>query len=161
AGLSQSFYDYYSPPAMQYRGGFLPASDTGDGGWWVWAYTAQFGGGVSATISTEARRTTQIIDANCTAAFASTCGTTIPGGYPAAATVGGVGVAGAGSLFPGVGAYGGMQMGDFVANLRVDQAWGGAQIMGAVHQVNATYYSAVAAGAPTATSLGHPSDAYG
>src|SRR5262249_10889185 len=110
AGLSQSFYDYYSPPAMQYRGGFLPASDTGDGGWWVWAYTAQFGGGVSATISTEARRTTQIIDANCTAAVAATCGTTIPGSYPAAATVGGVGVAGSNSLFPGVGAYGGQQM---------------------------------------------------
>ena len=33
AGLSQSFFDYYSVPAMQYRGGYLPASDTGDGGW--------------------------------------------------------------------------------------------------------------------------------
>ena len=64
AGLSQSFFDFYSVPAAQYRGGYLPASDTGDGGWWVWAYTAQFGGGFSGTISTEARRTTQIIDAN-------------------------------------------------------------------------------------------------
>ena len=60
AGLSQSFFDFYSVPAMQYRGGYLPASDTGDGGWWVWAYTAQFGGGFSGTISSEARRTTQI-----------------------------------------------------------------------------------------------------
>ena len=49
AGLSQSFFDFYSVPAMQYRGGYLPASDTGDGGWWVWAYTAQFGGGFSGT----------------------------------------------------------------------------------------------------------------
>ena len=161
AGLSQSFFDFYSPAAMQYRGGYLPASDTGDGGWWVWAYTAQFGGGVSATISTEARRMTQVIDANCTAAVAATCGTTIPGAFPATATVGGVGVAAAGSLFPGAGAYGGMQMGDFVANLRVDQAWGGAQIMGAVHEVNATYYSAAVAGGPTATSLGHPGNAWG
>ena len=64
AGLSQSFFDFYSVPAAQYRGGYLPASDTGDGGWWVWAYTAQFGGGFSGTISTEARRTTQIIDQN-------------------------------------------------------------------------------------------------
>jgi hypothetical protein len=55
AGLSQSFFDFYSVPAMQYRGGYLPASDTGDGGWWVWAYTAQFGGGFSGTISSEAR----------------------------------------------------------------------------------------------------------
>ena len=28
-----------------------------------------------------------------------------------------------------------------VANLRVDQAWGSAQIMGALHEVNATYYA--------------------
>jgi Porin subfamily len=141
AGLSQSFFDFYSVPAMQYRGGYLPASDTGDGGWWVWAYTAQFGGGFSGTISTEARRTT--------------------GSFPSTATIGGVGVATAGAVLPGVGAYGGMQTGDFVANLRVDQAWGGAQIMGAAHEVNASYYSAAVAGAPTAASLAHPSDKWG
>ena len=44
-------------------------------------------------------------------------------------------------LHPGNGAYGGMQSTDFVANLRVDQAWGSAQIMGAAHEVNASYYS--------------------
>ena len=32
-------------------------------------------------------------------------------------------------------------MPDIVANLRVDQAWGSAQIMGAVHMVNAAYYT--------------------
>ena len=36
--------------------------------------------------------------------------------------------------------YGGFQAPDIVANLRVDQAWGSAQIMGALHDVNATYY---------------------
>jgi hypothetical protein len=150
AGLSQSFFDYYSVPAMQYRGGYLPASDTGDGGWWVWAYTAQFGGGVSATISTEARRTTQII--NQTAAGATvgtaTTGTVVPGSYVSA-------VAGAGSLLPGAGAYGGQQAGDFVANLRLDQAWGGGQIMAAAHEVNANYYTATVPGS------GHPGDQWG
>ncbi len=92
AGLSQSFFDFYSVPAMQYRGGYLPASDTGDGGWWVWAYTAQFGGGFSGTISSEARRTTQIIDANALPGPAGTQalaggGTIAPGGFPCAATV--------------------------------------------------------------------------
>src|SRR5258708_26500224 len=92
AGLSQSFYDFYSPAAMAYRGGYLPASDTGDGGWWVWAYTAQFGGGFSGTISTEARRTTQIIDANALPTVAGTFvlaggGTITPGGFPCAATL--------------------------------------------------------------------------
>ena len=163
AGLSQSFFDFYSVPAMQYRGGYLPASDTGDGGWWVWAYTAQFGGGFSGTISTEARRTTQIIDANCAATgntTTPTCGTFVPGSFPSALTANGNATTG-GALFPGVGAYGGMQTGDYVANLRVDQAWGGAQIMGAAHEVNASYYGAAAAGAPSVLSGAHPSDRWG
>jgi hypothetical protein len=161
AGLAQSFYDFYLPAGMAYRTNYLPSSDTDDAGWWVWAYTAQFGGGVSATISAEQRRTTQIIDANCAAAVAATCGTAIPGGFPAAATVGGVGVSGAGSLFPGAGAYGGLQAPDVVGNLRVDQAWGGAQIMGAAHEVNATYYSTAIGAGPGAASLAHPGDRWG
>ena len=40
----------------------MPQEDTGDGGWWVWGYTAQFGGGFSATLSAEERRDSQIID---------------------------------------------------------------------------------------------------
>ena len=153
AGLSQSFFDFYSVPAAQYRGGYLPASDTGDGGWWVWAYTAQFGNGVSATISSEARRTTQIIDQN---AAGTIFGDIIPGSY-------GSPVGGGGALFPGAGAYGGMRTPDLVANLRVDQAWGGAQIMGALHEVNASYYSAVNAlgSAPAAPAGGHPGDKWG
>ncbi|MGA9198807.1 MAG: porin, partial [Pseudolabrys sp.] len=41
-GLAQSFYDFYSVPATSYWGSF-PASDTGDPGWMVLGYTAQFG----------------------------------------------------------------------------------------------------------------------
>ena len=37
--------------------------------------------------------------------------------------------------------YGGWQAPDVVANLRVDQAWGSAQIGGAAHMVNAAYYN--------------------
>jgi hypothetical protein len=183
AGLSQSFYDFYSVPAMQYRGGYLPASDTGDGGWWVWAYTAQFGGGFSGTISSEARRTTQIVNGDCGGAgFAAQCGSTAPGSFPSAGTYNNTGdgglALGVGSLsnvLPGNGAYGGMQMPDIVGNLRVDQAWGGAQVMGAVHQLNPTYYVAAvvpngAVGPPNANSAnwipnsvvgGHPSDQFG
>ena len=154
AGLSQSFFDFYSVPAMQYRGGYLPASDTGDGGWWVWAYTAQLGSGFSATISAEARRTTQIIDQNGLTTAGG--GSIVPGTYISA-------VAGAGSLLPGNGAYGGSQSPDVVGNLRLDQAWGGAQIMGALHEVNPSYYSLVntAGTAPAAPLGGHPSDQWG
>ena len=47
----------------------------------------------------------------------------------------------------GENSYGGFQAPDIVANLRVDQAWGSAQIMGALHDVNATYYLAQATSA--------------
>jgi hypothetical protein len=47
-----------------------------------------------------------------------------------------------------------------VANLRVDQAWGGAQIMGALHEVNANYYSPTT-GAAASIAAGHPSDKWG
>jgi len=164
AGLSQSFYDFYSVPAMQYRGGYLPASDTGDGGWFVWAYTAQFGGGFSGTISAEARRVEQIIDANCVATGATTtptCGVIAPGAFAGTFIANGNAIPASGSVAPGVGAYGGQQTPDIVANLRLDQTWGGAQIMGALHEVNASYYGTTAVGAPSVLSNGHPSDQWG
>ena len=52
-GRAQSFFDFYSNPATSYWGAF-PGSDTGDGGWFVMGYTAQFGNGFSATIAAEA-----------------------------------------------------------------------------------------------------------
>ena len=69
-------------------------------------------------------------------------------------------VGGGGALFPGAGAYGGFQAPDVVANLRVDQAWGGAQVMGALHEVNANYYSP-APGAGPSIAAGHPGDKWG
>ena len=170
AGLSQSFFDFYSVPAMQYRGGYLPASDTGDGGWWVWAYTAQFGGGFSGTISTEARRTTQIIDANCVWSAgtpAPTGGTITPGGFPAQRLdwqyrrrrhrVGGA------ALFPGVGAYGGMQAptsSAICASTRlgaVPRSWARC-----TRSMPATTAPPCAAVAPSSgRQRGHPSDQWG
>ena len=92
--------------------GFVPGVRHGDGGWMVAGYTAQFGNGFSGTIAAEMRRN----DADQSA----------PRSGPAPGFVSG--------------RYGGFQAPDLVANLRVDQAWGSAQIMGALHQVNATYY---------------------
>jgi hypothetical protein len=150
AGLSQSFYDFYSVPAMQYRGGYLPASDTGDPGWFVWAYTAQFGGGFSGTLSAENRRTTQI--GNTGGVNTAGVCTFTPGGYTSPAGA-------AGGVSPANGAYGGYQAPDVVANLRIDQAWGGAQIMGAWHEVNTLYNLPGTGGAAIAS--GHPSDQSG
>ncbi len=178
AGISQSFYDYYSTPATSYNG-FFPASDTGDPGWLVFGYTAQLGNGLSATVSMEERRTTQIIDQNglntvsANTVFGSaTAGSIAAGAYfntltasqdPSTSTIFSTGGS---SVFPGNGAYGGSQVGDIVANLRIDQAWGGAQIMGALHDVNAIGYSTSPGGNPSPGFsgnglAGHPSDAWG
>ena len=58
-GRAQSFFDFYSNPATSYWGAF-PGSDTGDGGWFVMGYTAQFGNGSRPSIAAEAPRKTQI-----------------------------------------------------------------------------------------------------
>jgi hypothetical protein len=163
AGLTQSFYDFYSVPAASFRGGYYPASDTGDPGWFTWGYTAQLGNGLSATIATEARRTTQIINQAIAPAAGQAgiagLGTVTPGTYTSA-------IAGGGAEFPGNGAYGGMQAGDFVGNIRIDQTWGSAQVMAAAHELNPTYYASTAGAGGTAPAdatpgAGHPSDQWG
>ena len=141
AGLSVSFYDFYPAAAFLYRAGNLPSSDTGDGGQWVWGYTAQFGGGLSATLSAEERRVSQIVDFS--GAGGALGGVTTPGTN--GAIVGNTVAAGG---------YGGWQSPDVIGNLRVDQAWGSAQVMGALHQVNGGYYGATPV-------TGHPGDAWG
>jgi Porin subfamily len=137
AGLTQSFYDFYSAAAVAYRAAFMPIEDTGDGGNWVWAYTAQFGNGLTATISAENRRDTQIIGVNSDETVSGSIST-----FGLNSQVG----------------YGGYQAPDVVANLRVDQTWGSAQIMGALHQVNATYYDV---NDSNDNASGHPSDTWG
>jgi Porin subfamily len=156
AGLSQSFFDFYSVPAVAYWGTY-PASDTGDPGWLTFGYTAQLGNGISATLAAETRRTTQIInvdphDVTANAGGAGgffgeagvnigTIGTVVPGAFQSGANFDGIGSNSTTSaIFPGAGAYGGQQVPDFVGNLRIDQTWGGAQVMAALHQLNALNY---------------------
>jgi Porin subfamily len=144
------FFDFYSNPATSYWGAF-PGSDTGDGGWFVMGYTAQFGNGFSATIAAEAPRKTAIINTGTTIAALVAPGTvTAANGTLLAANLSG---------------YGGFQAPDIVANLRVDQAWGSAQIMGALHEVNTTYYNSVlpAGVVPgfVGNAAGHPDDKLG
>ena len=98
-----SFFDFYATPRYSNTANWL-GSDSGGAGIDVFAYTAQFGNGMSATLSAEDTTYRQ------------------------------VGIYGAGS------AYAGRQWPDVVGNLRIDQAWGSAQIMGAIHQVRGKTY---------------------
>ncbi len=102
AGLADSFFDFFSFAPYSNQTNWL-TSDVGGGGTLLFAYTAQFGNGMSATISTEdtsERRNSNLFDQ----------------------------------------AYAGRQWPDLVGNVRVDQAWGSAQIMGALHQVRGFVY---------------------
>ena len=52
-GHSTSFFDFYSVGANQYSWAHA-GSDSGDGGWTVFGYTAHFGNGLSASLSAAA-----------------------------------------------------------------------------------------------------------
>jgi porin-like protein len=130
-GTAQSFFDFYSSPASSYWGAL--ASDTGDAGWKVFAYTLQFGNGISTTLSVEEPRT---------------FGTATPTSGIINTNLGNV------ALIPGTIALdpdrAKARFPDIVQNWRIDQAWGSAQIMGAIHDASAGYY------ADLPTTLGLP-----
>jgi hypothetical protein len=130
-GQAVSFYDLYSTPAYSYYAGPL-ASDLGDPGQSVAGYTAQFGGGFSATVAVESPRRLTILN--------TASGAWVPGSNVA--------------NFQRA-----IQFPDVVANLRLDQAWGVAQIMGAIHDASATYYTGTATASPVFT--GEPGDKLG
>ncbi|HEY4142969.1 MAG TPA: porin, partial [Pseudolabrys sp.] len=127
-GITQSFYDFYSGPATSFFGGNINvSSDTGDAGKQVTAYTAQFGGGMSATISMEGQRNFGVINTSNTAFTAV--------GLPTSSQRG-------------------QQYPDIIANLRIDQAWGGAQIMGAIHDATGLYNGTTTATGQQGTATG-------
>jgi hypothetical protein len=151
AGVTQSFYDFMVYAATNYRA-YWPNGDTGDAGWWVWAYTAQLGNGLSATISAEERRMSQIIGVvgGPPAGGAAPVFVNAPLGAPSEIV---------GTNTTGLG-YGGLQVPDIVGNIRLDQTWGSAQVMAAAHEVNANYYGS----SSTSNGLsetGHPGDKWG
>jgi Porin subfamily len=133
AGTAQSFYDFYSSPATSFWG--PPSSDTGDPGWKVFAYTQQFGNGISGTVSLEEPRR---------AGPSTTTGV---------GTTGGILNTNLGNQFALGGAAGlpnqsnsdtaKERFPDIVSNWRIDQAWGSAQVMFAAHDASGAYYAAV------------------
>jgi hypothetical protein len=115
AGKTASFFDFDLNPYTNSTTWF--GSNQGGNGIPVFAYTAQFGNGFSASISAEdtTSRRMAILDGS----FTSSSGTALA---PGAVTASG---------------YAGRRWPDVVANLRIDQAWGSAQVMGAIHDVHA------------------------
>lgn len=107
-GYTDSMFDF--KPYPSYAGMLVSDIQT-----IMFAYTAQFGDGFSATISAEDNSMRQVPGALGGL-------TELPNGnVPLGAPFG----------------YAGVEMPDFVANLRVEQGWGEAQISAAVHQLKA------------------------
>jgi hypothetical protein len=128
-GITQSFYDFYSGPATSFFGGNINASsDTGDAGKQVTAYTAQFGGGLSATIGIEGQRNSGVLNTSTNTATTTTNQSS---------------------------SQRAMQYPDVVANVRIDQAWGGAQIMGAIHDATGLYNVATTETGQQGTATGY------
>jgi hypothetical protein len=112
------------------------------------AYTASFGSGFSATISLEDRRTNEIGNLD---AFVDGGGAVTGVAGATAVTLGSRPLSGLYGL-----TYGRQDVPDIVANLRVDQGWGSAQVMGAFRQIRDYGFAGVVAGsgatAPTAAA---------
>jgi len=124
---------------VAYNAGFVTTSDTGDAGQIVGSYTGQIGNGLSWTLGIEQSRR------NAT--------TWVGAPFTQYSMVTG---AARDDLGGSLGA-GTASRPDIVANLRVDQAWGAAQIAAAAHDVSAQYYG----GANSLVTNGHPSDKVG
>ena len=154
AGRIRSFFDINTFAPYSY-GNSRISGDTGALGLWGIGYTAQFGNGVSFTVSLEdggsasqgsgsgsaEARGAMVVDMN-SAAFTP---------------LGGISYNNEGWKVP-----------DVVGSLRLDQSWGYAQLSGALRDVAGGYYSGVSsagngvgcAGTPC-TNFGHPSDKLG
>jgi len=131
-GRADTFFAFYNGAAYGLVPMFLDGG-SGPAGHNVFAYTWQFGNGLSATLSVEdnAARIKPIIDLNATDLFGATdrSGSHIP---------------------------------DIVGNMRVDQAWGSAQIMGGLAAVRSNYLSVATNNCPAnVTCSGHNGDEWG
>lgn len=146
-GRTETFFAHYSASSF----GLLTATldgGTSSTGMNLAAYTWQFGNGLSASLSLE--------DANAHSKGVVDLGN-------AANTAG---VLGAAPFSSNASDSMGAQMPDFVGNIRVDQAWGSAQIMGALRSVGARYNFTNSSptcngGGTNTTTCGHPDEKWG
>jgi hypothetical protein len=138
-------YSIFDTPWQGYPAGgpdTLPGGSNNVTGVNALTYTAEFGQGVSASVSAE--DTTQQLTTNVMNLAGATAAGMIAGSY-------------------GLNDIGGTRSPDLLGSVRVDQAWGLAQFSVAAHDNHAAYYGG--AGVPVALSglepAGHPADKWG
>jgi hypothetical protein len=143
AGRIRSYFDINSFAPYSYSNNRV-SGDTGATGIYGIAYTAQFGNGVTASLSFE--------DGGASANGNSTGGTGDRGHLTSNVNIapfalGATSYDNKGWTFP-----------DVVGALRIDQAWGYAQIAAALHDASGGYYGTTLTGAE---ANGHPGDKVG
>jgi hypothetical protein len=178
-GKTESYFDTWAH-AWSYAHAFLGGgANTAAGGRNLIAYTATLGNGVTWTIAAEdtASRRGALWDAGTNGlaigAFPgpNTWGVIAsPNGCPASAVTSDQNIGNAAAPFSvsdacATGDYAAQSIPDIVSSLRVDQAWGSAQISGAIHQVRGNFYgndtqSTITTG-PSAFTGVRPSDVWG
>jgi Porin subfamily len=150
AGRIRSYFDINSFAPYSYSNSRI-SGDTGASGIYGIAYTAQFGNGVTASLSFE--------DGGASANGNSTGGTGARGHLT-------TNLSQAAQFGLGTTSYdnAGWRVPDVVGALRIDQAWGYAQIAAAIHDASGGLYTAGpdnCAAAGFCVTNGHPSDKWG
>ena len=149
-GKAQSFFDIYSFGGSRSYLNVRTSGDNGAAALMMWAYTAQFGNGFSASISLEDPDGHNLTGVRRIAAAPPPGGSTF--GAPAS------------GLSNQTATNNGFQIPDIVANLRLDQKWGFIGVSAALHQNAGSYYTANAAVPGCAAAIvtcGHPEDKWG
>jgi hypothetical protein len=143
-GRAQSFYDGFTFGGAYSYLNVRVGGDTGATGQNLWAYTVQFGNGVSYSVSLEdpATKRGAVIDTTCTNFIGDAAALNDSAHH-------GQQVCGATGQF-------GFRVPDIITNLRVDQAWGYVGLSTAIHDASGAYY-----GTGNNVNNGHPADKYG
>jgi len=160
-GRSTSFFDFLSLAPYSYGNNGRISTDMGATGQMVFGYTAQLGNGFSASIAIE--------DGGNAAAGAAGNNSRARGRSVLdldGVVVGGIGntvISFANATSTLTPDNGSSDVPDIVGNIRVDQAWGSAQLSGALHLNQAGYYSAFGAGCVpgNSTRCDHPENEIG
>jgi hypothetical protein len=140
-GLAQSFFDFFSAPAVSYFA--TQTEDTGDGGWKVAAFTANFGNGITSTTSLEEPRRIGVTNA----AVAGQVATVFVANSAVATQTQFTNPFLVGAIVPND--TGTIRAPDLVNNWRIDQQWGAIMLGGALHEVVSGYYGANATSVAT------------
>lgn len=152
-GRADTFFAFYNSPSYSFLT-FAFDGSSSTTGVNVFAYTHEFGNGLTATLSLEdqSAHSAGVIDLGNGNAVTNTAGVMGGGLFAQPA--------------PPFLDTKGQWVPDLVANLRLGQSWGGAQIKAALHRVGARYNFAptidgTSCATANTTSCGHPDDVWG